>query len=135
MHTATPLTLHLLGAIGLYMVATGACALIDPGRWQGLGEEMARSAGLTLLMGLVTFAIGVALLGVHHGLADPLQIVVSAIGAIAALEGLLILAVPRAMIAFGAPFFARPRAWAIVSVVFGLAFILAGVFVAAGPTL
>jgi hypothetical protein len=135
MHTASPLTLHLLGAIGLYMVAIGAAALIDPGRWRGLGEEMERSAGLTILMGLVTFAIGVALLGVHHGLADPLQILVSAIGAIAALEGLLILAVPRAMIAAGAPFLARPRGWAIVTVALGLAFILAGVFVAAGPTL
>ena len=43
MHTATPLTLHLLGAIGLYMVAIGASALIDPGRWRALGEEMERS--------------------------------------------------------------------------------------------
>ena len=135
MHTATPLTLHLLGAIGLYMVAIGASALIDPGRWQSLGAELERSAGLTILMGLVTFAIGVALLGVHHGLADPLQIIVSAIGAIAALEGLLILAVPRAMIAFGAPFLARPRAWAFVAVAAGLAFILAGALVPAGPTL
>jgi hypothetical protein len=135
MHTATPLTLHLLGAIGLYMVAIGASALIDPGRWQGLGEEMERSAGLTILMGLVTFAVGVALLGVHHGLADPLQILVSAIGVVAALEGLLILAVPRVMIAAGAPFFVRPRAWGIVPVVLGLAFILAGAFVPAGPTL
>jgi hypothetical protein len=134
MHTATPLTLHLLGAIGLYMVATGAGALIGPGRWQGLGEEMERSAGLTILMGLVTFSIGVALLGVHHGLADPGQILVTAIGAIAALEGLLILAVPRAMIAFGGPFLARPRAWAIICVVLGLAFILAGAFVPAGAT-
>jgi hypothetical protein len=133
MHTATPLTLHLLGAIGLYLVATGAGALIAPDRWQGLGAELERSAGLTIAMGLVTFAIGVALLGVHHSLADPLQILVSAIGAIAALEGLLILAVPRAMIAFGAPFFVRPRAWAIACVVLGLAFILAGAFVPAGP--
>ena len=134
MHTATPLTLHLLGAIGLYMVAIGAGALTAPDRWRTLGEEMERSAGLTMSMGLVTFAIGVALLGVHHGLADPPQILVSAIGAIAALEGLLILAVPRAMIAFGAPFLAWPRAWAIVTVALGLAFILAGVTVAAGPT-
>ena len=86
-------------------------------------------------MGLVTFAIGVALLGVHHGLADPLQIIVSAIGAIAALEGLLILAVPRAMIAFGAPS-SRGRAPGRSSrSLLGLAFILAGAFVPAGPTL
>jgi len=135
MHTATPLTLHLLGAIGLYMVAIGAGALVAPDRWHALAEEMERSPGLTTVIGLATYAIGVALLGVHHGLADPLQIVVTAIGAVAALEGLLILAVPRAMIAFGAPFLVRPRAWAIVSLLLGLAFILAGVFVPAGPTL
>jgi len=88
-----------------------------------------------MAMGLATYAIGVALLGVHHGLADPLQIVVTAIAAIAALEGLLILAAPRAMIAFGAPFLARPRGWAIVSAVLGLAFIAAGLIVPAGPTL
>jgi len=135
MRTATPLTLHLLGAIGLYMVAIGAGALTAPDRWQGLGEEMEKSAGLTIVMGLVTFSLGVALLGVHHGLADPLQILVSAIGAIAALEGLLILALPRTMIAFGAPFLARPRAWAMLCVALGLAFILAAAFVPAGPNL
>jgi len=135
MQTATPLTLHLLGAIGLYMVAIGAGGLLAPDRWQALGDEMARSPGLAIVMGLVTYAIGVALLGVHHGLADPLQILVTAIAAIAAIEGLLILAVPRAMIAFSAPFLARPRGWAIVTLALGLAFILAGVFVPAGPIL
>jgi hypothetical protein len=126
MATASPLTLHLLGAIGLYMVALGGGALLAPERWQKLGDEMAESAGLAIVIGLMTFAIGVALLGVHHGLADPLQILVTAIGAIAALEGLLILAVPRVMIALGAPFFARPRAWAIVTAVLGLVFIAIG---------
>src|SRR6185503_17973198 len=126
MHTATPLTLHLLGAIGLYMVAIGACALVAPDRWHALAGEMERSPGVTIVMGLLVFAIGVALLGVHHGLADPLQIVVTAIGAIGALEGLLILAVPRVMLALGRPFMARPRIWSIVTAVLGLAFILVG---------
>jgi len=126
METASPLTLHLLGAIGLYMVAIGAGALLAPERWQKLGDEMANGAGLSIVMGLATYAIGVALLGVHHGLADPLQILVTAIAAIAALEGLLILAVPGVMLALGAPFFARPRAWAILITGLGLAFILIG---------
>jgi len=126
METASPLTLHLLGAIGLYMSAIGAGALLAPERWQKIGEEMESNAGLTIAVGLLTYAIGVALLGVHHGLADPLQILVTAIGAIAALEGLLILAVPRVMIAIGAPFLARPRAWAFVTTGLGLVFILIG---------
>ncbi len=126
METASPLTLHLMGAIGLYMLAIGSGALLAPERWAKLGDEMAESPGLSIVMGLVTFAIGAALLGVHHGLGDPLQILVSAIGAIGALEGLLILAVPRVMIAIGAPFFARPRGWAIFITALGLLFILIG---------
>jgi hypothetical protein len=126
METASPLTLHLMGAIGLYMVAIGGGALIAPERWAKMSDEMAESAGLNIVMGLLVFAIGVALLGVHHGLADPLQIVVTAIGAIGALEGLLILAVPRVMLAIGRPFMARPRIWSIVTAVLGLAFILVG---------
>lgn len=126
METASPLTLHLMGAIGLYMAAIGAGALVAPERWQKLGAEMEGSPGLTTIMGVMTFAIGVALLGVHHGLADPLQIVVTAIGAVAALEGLLLLAVPRVMLSIGAPFLARPRPWAIVTALLGVAFILIG---------
>src|ERR1044072_2353955 len=119
MHTATPLTLHLLGAIGLYLVAIGAGALTAADRWQALAGEMERSPGLTVALGLATYAIGVALLGVHHGLAD----------------GLLILAVRRGLIACPPRLLARPRGWAIVSALLGLAFILPGIFVPAGPTL
>jgi hypothetical protein len=126
METAWPLTLHLMGAIGLYMVALGAGTLIAPERWQKLGAEMEGSPGLTIVMGLLVFAIGVALLGVHHGFADHWQIVVTTIGGVAALEGLLILAVPRVMLALGATAFAWPRPWAAVTAVLGLVFILIG---------
>lgn len=135
METATALTLHLLDAIGLYMLATGAGALLAPDRWQKLGDEMEASPGLTILMGVTTFAIGVAMLGVHHGLHDPLAIVVTVIAAIAVVEGMLILAVPRVMIGIGAPFFARPRAWAAVIVLLGLVLIAVGLTGRAGPTL
>ena len=126
METASPLTLHLMGAIGLYMVAIGGGALIAPERWAKMIDEMEGGAALTTLMGLVTFAIGVALLGVHHERGDPLQILVTAIGAIAALEGLLILAVPRVMMAIGKPFLARSRLWAIFTAILGIVFIIVG---------
>lgn len=135
METATALTLHLLDAIGLYMLAIGAGALLAPDRWQKLGDEMEASPGLTIVMGIVTFAIGVAMLGVHHGLHDPLAIVVTVIAAIAVVEGMLILAVPRVMIGIGAPFFARPRAWAAVIVLIGLVLLAIGLTGRAGPTL
>lgn len=135
METATALTLHLLDAIGLYMLAAGAGALLAPDRWQKVGDEMEASPGLTILIGIVTFAIGVAMLGVHHGLHDPPAIVVTVIAAIAVVEGMLILAVPRVMIRIGAPFFARPRAWAAVTVLLGLVLLAVGLTGRAGPTL
>lgn len=126
METALPLTLHLLGALGLYLLAVSTGAWLAPERWRAMGEDIERSPALTIVMGVATYAIGIALLAAHHGLADPLQFLVTAIGAIATLEGLSLLAVPRAMVAIGAPFFARPRAWAIVTAVLGLVFVVIG---------
>ena len=133
METATALTLHLLDALGLYLLAIGAGALLAPDRWQKLIEEKEASPGLTLLMGVVTFAIGVAMLGVHHGLHDPLAIAVTAIAAIAVVEGMLILAVPRVMFRIGSPFFLHPRGWAAVTILVGLLFLLFGLTGRAGP--
>jgi uncharacterized protein YjeT (DUF2065 family) len=126
MDTARILTLCIAEAFGLYLIAIGAGALIAPDRWRAIGDEMERSPGLTLVMGLLSFAIGALILGVHHSLTDPLAIIITAAGAIATVEGLLLIAVPQALIAFGRPFFARPRPWAIVAVMLGIALLVAG---------
>jgi hypothetical protein len=133
MDTDSVLTLRLAEAIGLYVAATGAGALVAPERWRAIGPELERSPGLVLLMGIVTFAIGSAMLGVHHALTDPLADIVTAIAAIAAVEGLLLLVTPEAMIAFGRPFMARPRLWAMFALVAGIALFLAGLTGRANP--
>ena len=108
MDTVSVLTLRLAEALGLYLVAVGASGLIAPDRWRALPDEMERSFGLTLVMGLVAFAIGAMIFGLHHSLGDPLAAIVTIAAAIAAVEGLLLLAVPQAMVAFARPFLARP---------------------------
>jgi hypothetical protein len=126
METASVLTLCLAEAIGLYLAAIGVGALIDPDRWRRLGVEMERSAGLPLAMGVLTFAIGAAMFGAHHHLGDPLAAIITVMGAIGALEGLLLIAVPRALILAGRPFFEHPRPWAIVAVAGGILLFLVG---------
>lgn len=126
METARMLTLHLAEAFGLYLVAIGAGALIAPERWRAIGGEMERSPGLAIVTGVFTFVIGVAILGIHHSLADPLAIFITVAGAIAAAEGLLLLAVPHLLIALSRPFFEHPRAWAVVAVLLGLFLLVAG---------
>jgi hypothetical protein len=133
METAGILTLRLAEAFGVYLLAVGAGALIAPGRWRAIGAELDRSPGLALVTGLFTFAFGAAIFGVHHGLTDPLAVIVTIAGAVGAVEGLLLIAVPDLMIAIGRPFFAYPRAWALVLLVLGAALLLAGLTGHANP--
>ena len=135
METASTLTLCLAEAFGVYLIAVGAGALLAPDRWRAIGAELERSPGLTLVTGVFTFAFGAALVGLHHSLADPLAIVITIAAAIGAIEGVLLLVVPELMIAFGRPFFSRPRAWAAVVVVLGLVFLALGLSGRAGPNL
>jgi len=51
METASPLTLHLLCALGLYLLAVGAGIMFAPERWRAMGEELERSPALTVTMG------------------------------------------------------------------------------------
>lgn len=126
MDTASVLTLRLAEAFGLYLVAVGAGALIAPDRWRAVGDEMERSPGLVLIAGVLTFAFGALIFGIHHSLADPFAIVITVFGAIGAVEGLLLLAVPQTLIAIGRAAFARPHLWAIVAVLLGAVLFVAG---------
>jgi hypothetical protein len=126
MDTASVLTLRLAEAFGLYLMAIGAGALIAPDRWRAMGDEMERSRGLVLIAGVLTFALGALIFGAHHSVADPLAVVITVFGAIGAVEGLLLLAVPQPLLAIGRSVFARPLPWAIVAVMLGAALFIAG---------
>jgi hypothetical protein len=133
METASILTLRLAEAFGLYLLAIGAGALVAPDRWRAIGAELERSPGLALVTGVFTFALGAAIFGLHHSLTDPLAVIVTIAGAIGAVEGLLLIAVPDLMVAIGRPFFAYPRVWAMIVLALGAALLLAGLTGRANP--
>jgi uncharacterized protein YjeT (DUF2065 family) len=125
-HTLTVLTLQLAQALGLYAMAAGIGILTAPDRFRAVIGEMEASPGLTYAFGVAAFAIGTAILIPHHLLADPLAAIVTVIAALAAIEGLVLLAAPQMLIAIGRPLVIHARLWGIVALVIGLLLFLAG---------
>jgi uncharacterized protein YjeT (DUF2065 family) len=125
-HTLSVLTLDLATAIGLYWIAAGIGLLAAPERMRAMVEDLDRLPGLTYGLGLGVFAIGTAILIPHHVLYDPLSVIVTVLAAILAAEGLALIAAPHLLIGIARPFLAHARLWAVISLVLGLAMLLAG---------
>jgi uncharacterized protein YjeT (DUF2065 family) len=125
-HTLTVLTLDLATAIGLYWIAAGIGLLIDPARMRAMVDDLVRVPGLTYGIGLGVFAIGTAILIPHHVLYDPLSMIVTILAAVLALEGLVLIAAPQALVRIAQPFLAHARLWAILSLILGVLMLLAG---------
>lgn len=125
-HTLTVLTLWLAQAIGLYALAAGIGLLLAPGRMAAIVEDMEAHPALAYGFGAFAFAIGTIILFAHHVTYDPLALVVTLLAACAAVEGLVLVAVPGLFFAAARPFLRAERLWAIVAVVLGLVLLLAG---------
>lgn len=132
MNTLSPLTLYLAQAIGLYMILAGLSGLVKPDRWRQMMDEFAASAALTMMTGVVVFALGVTLVYVHGFLTDPLAILVTAVGWVALIEGALFMVVPHLLLRIGFWSLKFTRIWAIVSILLGILLGFAGLTGTAG---
>ena len=135
MTTAIPLTLDLLILIGLYEMAAGLAGFIGRIDWSAIMDEFDRSPALTFVTGFAAFAIGGAVILSHHHWTDVPAIIVSAIGWLATVEGLLIMVWAKPLLALCRPLVRSQRAVSIVAMLFGLALIMIGLTGRADPTL
>lgn len=135
MTTAVPLTIYLLVLIGLYELATGIAGLTGAINWPKMLDEYERSPALTFVTGFAAFAIGAALYLSHHHWTDLPAIIVSAIGCIAMVEGLLMMVVPGPLIRFSRRLVANQQIISLLAALFGAALILLGLTGRAEPTL
>ncbi|MGC4250973.1 MAG: DUF2065 family protein [Sphingobium sp.] len=126
MDTTSILTLRLAEAIGLYLILIGIGGLVSPQRWRGAMEELDRSPGLTLITGLVAFALGATVVMVHRAFADPLSILVTLVGYIALIKGALLIAVPGPLLKVGDWSFRFTRVWAAFALILGILLFYAG---------
>ena len=134
MTTAIPLTLHLLVLIGLYELSAGLAGLTRSIDWNEMLDEFERSPALSFITGFMVFALGGTMTIVHHHWTDVPAGIVSAIGWIALIEGLLIMVAARPLLAFSRSLIRNQRAVSIFAMLFGAALILLGVTGRADPT-
>lgn len=133
MITATPLTLNLLVVMGLYELVAGLAGLTGQINWRAILDEFDRSPTLTFMTGLMVYVIGAVVMLVHRIWTDPLAIIVSAIGLVAAVEGLLIMLVPGPLFAFSRRVVGNQKLISLLAAVFGLLLIGLGLIGRADP--
>jgi len=114
--------------LGLYALAAAVGELRAPNTWWMMLKEFERSPVLRFMTGLLTLALGATIYLVNPWRPDDwLAVAVSALGGVAVVEGLLMLAAGDRFIAFGRALIGRAgRAWAGFAALFGVAAILAG---------
>lgn len=132
MVTLSVLTLYLAQAIGLYLILVGLSALVRPERWRQMLDEIIASPALTMLSGVIAFALGITLVYIHCILSDPLAIAVTLVGWIALVKGALLIVVPGPLLRVGLFSLRFVRLWAILCVILGLLLGIAGLTGTAG---
>jgi hypothetical protein len=134
MTTAIPLTLHLLVLIGLYELTAGIAGLTGRIDWQAMTDEFMRSPSLSFVTGFVVFALGGVMIMNHHHWTDPLAIIVSAVGWIALVEGILMMLAAKPLLIFFRPLIASQKAVSLFAAAFGIVLIALGLTGHASPT-
>ncbi len=98
------LTEILARIFGLYMLAAGIGLALNRADLAKMLEEMQQSPLVFYLGGLITFAIGATIVSLHNDFSGPLAIFITLFGWVALGEGVIMLACPQVMQAFGGKF-------------------------------
>ncbi|WP_411816454.1 DUF2065 domain-containing protein [Hyphococcus sp. DH-69] len=126
--TSSVLTLSLAKAFGIYMIAAGVSGLLDRDRWAAMLNEFRAHKGLTYISGVFVFALGSALVMVHNIWTDPLAIAISIFCWVAAIEGVVLIAMPDPLMKWSASLL-RPGAvfgFAVGIIILGALLLLLG---------
>ncbi|HEC32837.1 MAG TPA: DUF2065 family protein [Candidatus Kaiserbacteria bacterium] len=122
-------TLFLAQIMGVYFLVAGAGVLMNPGRIKGAMGEIRQSYILPYFDGVVVLVVGLLVVLTHNIWNGLLTSLVSLIGWIAVLEGVLMLTLPQKTISMMMQKFMGAnlgRFMGVVSVVVGLYFIYNG---------
>ena len=134
MNTAVPLTLQLLLLIGLYELVAGIAGLTGRIDWRAMTDEFMSSPSLSFVTGFMVFVLGGVMIMNHHHWTDLLAIIVSLVGWIALIEGIVMMLAAKPVLIFFRPLIGSQRAVSLFAILFGIILIALGLTGRADPT-
>lgn len=129
LETLIPLTLVLARAFGVVMIAVALAALLSPARMTAALAEFERSPGLTFISALFAVVLGLALVILHSVWADFPAALVSLLGWVILVKGILLLAAPGGLLKLGAAAASSDslvRAWGAFALLLGIVYLAIG---------
>jgi uncharacterized protein YjeT (DUF2065 family) len=101
-------SIFLAKLIGPLLVVMGAGILVNPAVWRAMAREFIASPALIYLAGVLAFVPGLAIVLTHNVWTADWRVVVTLLGWLALLGGVVRLLMPRQVKAAGAAMIARP---------------------------
>lgn len=129
LETLIPLTLILARAFGVVMIAVALSALLSPSRLTAALAEFERSPGLTFISALFAVTLGITLVILHSVWADFPAALVSLLGWVILLKGILLLAAPAGLLKIGTAVAASTnlvRGWGVFALLLGIVYLAIG---------
>ncbi len=114
---------------GLYMMATGIGVVVQRDFFSEIVDELKASRLLTMITGILAYAVGVTTITLHNDWSGWLAVIVSLFGWAALIKGLIYLAYPRFVYTFGEKVLASPKTmtlWGTMAALFGAVLMIAG---------
>ncbi len=106
--TSSELTLSMATAFGLYMIAGGVSGIVARDRWIAMIDDFNGHAALIFIGSAFVYVVGVVIILTHSIWTDLLAGFISLVGWVAAVEGLLGIAFPKALLGLASTM-ARPQ--------------------------
>lgn len=129
LETLVPLTLVLARAYGVAILVVGLSALVAPARMRAALAEFERSPGLTFISALFAVVLGLTLVILHSIWADFPAALVSLLGWVVLIKGIVLITAPEGLMKLGAAAshsVTIVRAWAAFALLLGGAYLVIG---------
>lgn len=129
MVTLSLLTLQLARAYGVVILIIALSALTTPQRLSASLADFQRSPGLTFLGALFAVVLGVVLIMLHSIWVDVPAGLVSLLGWAILIKGIVLFAIPDALLKLGASAVASPRnvrIWGVVALILAIVYLVIG---------
>ena len=100
-------SIFLAKLIGPLFVALGLAMLVNPAVLHAMAEEFLRSYALIFLSGLLTLVAGLAIVNVHNSWTRDWRVIITVLGWLSVIGGVLRIVLPQAVASIGMTFFSQ----------------------------